>query len=70
MPCNPSCPKANHSRDALWSDTGNGVGVRIHQNHPPDDVHQHTFALLPDNEDPETDLTRDALVTALLNRWG
>jgi hypothetical protein len=62
-------PRRPHTRTALWAHGGEGVGVRIHRHHPNDDVHRHTFALLPPGEKPTTDLQRDALLTQLLNRW-
>mgnify|MGYP006429923711 CR=1 FL=1 len=62
-------PRRPHTRTALWAHSGEGVGVRIHRHHPNDDVHRHTFALLPPDEKPTTDLQRSALLTQLLNRW-
>ncbi|MFO8233449.1 MAG: hypothetical protein R6U20_12385 [Longimonas sp.] len=62
-------PRRPHTRTALWAHSGEGVGVRIHRHHPNDDVHRHTFALLPPGEKPTTDLQREALLTQLLNRW-
>ncbi len=62
-------PRRPHTRTALWAHGGDGVGVRVHRHHPNDDVHRHTFALLPPNEKPTTDLQREALLTQLLNRW-
>lgn len=62
-------PRRPHTRTALWLHHGGGIGVRIHRHHPSDDVHRHTFALLPPNEAPITDLHRDALITQLLNWW-
>ncbi|MES3629641.1 MAG: hypothetical protein PPP56_05685 [Longimonas sp.] len=62
-------PRRPHTRTALWSYDGDGVGVRIHQHHPNDDVHRHTFTLLPPEGKATPDLTREALATALLNRW-
>jgi hypothetical protein len=62
-------PRRPHTRTALWAHGSEGVGVRVHRHHPSDDVHRHTFALLPPNEKPTTDLQREALLTQLLNRW-
>lgn len=62
-------PRRPHTRTALWVHSGEGVGIRIHRHHPNDDVHPHTFALLPPNEKPTTDLQRESLLTQLLNRW-